>query len=101
MSILAIISYTTHVYNLKDFMTSLLFSSPHLPFSDAQKKAVLNWARELGAQNVPSLDATKKCQLFIEDLIGQPTEKVTARSGNIFYLNDIVNAIAKVHLLLL
>ncbi|KAG2752138.1 hypothetical protein P692DRAFT_201687974, partial [Suillus brevipes Sb2] len=78
-----------------DFVTSLLFSSPHLPFSDAQKKAVLNWARELGAQNVPSLDATKKCQLFIEDLVGQPTEKVTARSGNIFYLNDIANAIAK------
>ncbi|KAG2104655.1 uncharacterized protein F5147DRAFT_746517 [Suillus discolor] len=69
-------------------MTSLLFSSPRLPFSDAQKKAVLNWAKQLGAKNVPSLDATKKCQLFIEDL-------VTARSGNIFYINNIVNTIAK------
>ncbi|KAG2079812.1 uncharacterized protein F5147DRAFT_749462 [Suillus discolor] len=55
-------------------MTSLLFSSPRLPFSDAQKKA---------------------CQLFIEDLVGRPTEKVTARSGNIFYINNIANTIAK------
>ncbi|KAG1792534.1 uncharacterized protein BJ212DRAFT_1490639 [Suillus subaureus] len=62
-----------------DFVTSLLFSSPCLPFSDAQKKVVLNWARELGTQNVPSLNATKKCQLFVEDLVGQPTEKVTAQ----------------------
>ncbi|KAG1832128.1 hypothetical protein EV424DRAFT_1313330, partial [Suillus variegatus] len=77
------------------FTTSLLFSSPRLPFSDAQKKAVLNWAKQLGAKNVPSLDGTKKCQLFIEDLVGRPTEKVTAQSGNIFYINDIANAIAK------
>ncbi|KAG1819450.1 hypothetical protein EV424DRAFT_1472622 [Suillus variegatus] len=78
-----------------DFTTSLLFSSPRLPFSDAQKKVVLNWAKQLGAKNVPSPNATKKCQLFIEDLVGRPTEKVTARSGNIFYINNIVNTIAK------
>ncbi|KAL4080891.1 hypothetical protein J3A83DRAFT_4367325 [Scleroderma citrinum] len=31
------------------FITSLLFNSAHLLFSDAQKQAVLNWAKELGA----------------------------------------------------
>ncbi|KAG0693799.1 hypothetical protein DFH29DRAFT_774696, partial [Suillus ampliporus] len=77
-----------------DFVTALLFSSPRLPFSDTQKKAVLNWAKELGARDVPSLYATKKCQTFVEDLVGQPTEKVAARSGNTFYINNIVKAIA-------
>lgn len=40
--------------------------------------------KELGARDVPSLYATKKCQTLIEDLVGQPMEKVTARSSNIF-----------------
>ncbi|KAG1762178.1 hypothetical protein EDD22DRAFT_743588, partial [Suillus occidentalis] len=77
-----------------DFVTALLFSSLHLPFSDAQKKATLNWAKELGAQNVPSLYAIKKCQKFVKDLLGQPTEKVTAQSGNTFYINNIAKAIS-------
>ncbi|KAG2063878.1 hypothetical protein BDR04DRAFT_1130971 [Suillus decipiens] len=76
--------------------THIIFSklSPCLPFSDAQKKATLNWAKELGARNVPSLYAIKKCQKFVEDFLGQPTEKVTARSGNTFYINNIAKAIA-------
>ncbi|KAG2155021.1 uncharacterized protein EDB93DRAFT_1247977 [Suillus bovinus] len=35
-----------------------------------------------------------KCQKFVEDLLGQPTEKVTARSGNTFYINNIAKAIS-------
>ncbi|KAG1874861.1 hypothetical protein F4604DRAFT_1924992 [Suillus subluteus] len=86
---------TTYPWPSKaDFVTALLFSSLRLPFSDAQKKAVLNWAKELGARDVPSLYATKKCQTLVEDLVGQPTEKVTARSRNTFYINKIVKAIA-------
>ncbi|KAG1726439.1 uncharacterized protein EDB91DRAFT_1254342 [Suillus paluster] len=58
------VSHKLNIYGLlKDFVTALLFSSPRLPFSDTQKKAVLNWAKELGAQNVPSLDATVKTML--------------------------------------
>ncbi|KAG1844796.1 hypothetical protein DFJ58DRAFT_717578 [Suillus subalutaceus] len=33
------------------FVTSLLFGSPRLPFSDAQKRAVLSWVQELGARD--------------------------------------------------
>lgn len=77
-------------------MTSLLFSSPRLPFSDAQKRAILSWAQELGARDVPSLGAIKKSHRYLDNLIGDPTEKVTARSGNIFYINDVVKLIAKV-----
>ncbi|KAG1894217.1 uncharacterized protein F5891DRAFT_1131025 [Suillus fuscotomentosus] len=66
------------------FTTSLLLSSLRLLFSEAQKKAVLNWAKELG-----------KCQSSMQDLIGDPTEKVTSHSGNVFYINSVVKAIAK------
>ncbi|OJA15389.1 hypothetical protein AZE42_13658, partial [Rhizopogon vesiculosus] len=51
-----------------DFITSLLFSSPRLPFSDSQKKAILNWAKDLGALNVPSLGAVKKCHNYLDEL---------------------------------
>ena len=84
---------------IKHFITSLLFSSPRHPFSDAQKKAILHWAKELGARNVPSLNTIKRHQKHLDDLVGSPTEKVTAHSGNIFYFNNIANAIAKVHLI--
>ncbi len=78
------------------FLSDVLFSSPRLRFSEAQKIAVLNWAKELGAKNVPSLYAIKKCQDQIRKLVGPSTERVVSRSGTVFYLNDIGNAISKV-----
>lgn len=52
------------------FLTDVLFSSPRLRFSEAQKSAVLDWATKLGAANVPSLYAIKKCQNDIVKLVG-------------------------------
>ncbi|KAG2122908.1 hypothetical protein DEU56DRAFT_697074, partial [Suillus clintonianus] len=77
------------------YITALLFSSPRLPFSEAQKKAVLSWAREIGARDVPSLYALNRVQESVRTLVGNPTEKITAPSGNIFYLNDVGKAVAK------
>ncbi|KAG2129941.1 hypothetical protein DEU56DRAFT_692012, partial [Suillus clintonianus] len=77
------------------FLTSLLFSSARLPFSDAQKRAILGWAKELGARDIPSLKAVKQSNERICELVGNPTRKVTSASGNIFYINDIWHAIAK------
>ncbi|OAX30721.1 hypothetical protein K503DRAFT_704902, partial [Rhizopogon vinicolor AM-OR11-026] len=72
-----------------------LCRSPRLRFSDAQKRAVITWAKALGAPNVPTLYGLKKCHNRICDQVGNPTEKVKANSGNIFYLNSIAKAIAK------
>ncbi|KAG2110584.1 uncharacterized protein F5147DRAFT_745166 [Suillus discolor] len=77
------------------FVTSLLFSSPRLPFSDAQKRAILSWAQELGARDVPSLGAIKKSHMYLDNIVGGLTEKVTARSGSVFYINDVAKSIAK------
>ncbi|KAG1728357.1 hypothetical protein EDD22DRAFT_742551, partial [Suillus occidentalis] len=77
------------------FITSLLFSSPRIPFSDSQKRAVLNWAKELGAANVPSLGAMKKCHNYLDELVGNPTQKMTSRAGDVFYINNVAEAIAK------
>jgi hypothetical protein len=64
--------------SFQHFITALLFSSPRLPFSKAQKKAILSWAKELGACDVPSLYALNRSQETIQKLVGDLTEKVTA-----------------------
>lgn len=65
-------------------------------FSEAQKAAILTWAKELGVKNVPSAYAIKKCQEQIHKLIGDPTDKFVSNSGTVFYMNDVGKAIAKV-----
>src|SRR5262249_2178382 len=81
---------------LQLFLTEMLFSSARLRFSDQQKRAVLNWAKELHAQGVPTLRQLKLCQDRIKNLVGDPTEKVKSMLGNIFFVNSIGKAVAKV-----
>ncbi len=78
------------------FLTDLLLSSPRLKFSEAQVEAILRWAKALKAEDVPTKYALDKSQRDLAKLIGNPTKKVTGRSGNIFYINDIAHALAKV-----
>lgn len=82
------------------FLTDLLFSSLQLRFSEQQKAAVLNWGKKLGARDVLSASAVKKCQERIKMLVGNPIEKVESNSGTVFYINDIGTAIAKVQSIL-
>lgn len=76
-------------------LTNLLFSSPRLKFSSAQQKAVLSWAQQLGA-TVP--EYTKLCatQEGLLKELGDPTTRQKSGRGNVFYLNEIGNSIAKV-----
>ncbi|KAG6372218.1 hypothetical protein JVT61DRAFT_8017 [Boletus reticuloceps] len=67
---------------------------PWTSMPQAQKVAVLTWAKDLGAPKVPSMYAIKKTQEHFMKLLGTPTEKVTAASGTVFYLNAISKAIA-------
>ncbi|KAG1753110.1 hypothetical protein EDD22DRAFT_981618 [Suillus occidentalis] len=80
---------------LKHFLTVLLFSSTQLPFSDVQKRAMLSWAKDLGAHDVPSLKAIKQSNECACKLVSNPMQKVTSASSDIFYINDIWHAISK------
>ncbi|KAF7974716.1 hypothetical protein HWV62_11375 [Athelia sp. TMB] len=76
------------------FLTDLLFNSPRLRFSRAQQQAILLWARELGA-DVPSYDRLRKCQAVLKEVTGDPTTRQESGRGNVWYLNEIGDAIAK------
>ncbi|EIW74161.1 hypothetical protein CONPUDRAFT_170321, partial [Coniophora puteana RWD-64-598 SS2] len=76
------------------FLTDLLFKSPRLRFSQAQQKAILSWAKELGAK-VPSQWALSKFQDELQDEVGDPTQKYESSRGHVFYLNSVGESIAK------
>ena len=75
--------------------TDILFSSPRLRFSREQQEAVLAWGRELGARDVPTLYAVEKFQSLALEAVGNPTKRVQAESGNVFYINSLVHAMAR------
>ena len=77
-------------------MTDALFSSPRLWFSEQQKRAVLTWASQLGARDVPSLYALSQCQEHIKKAVGNSATAVTTGTGHKLYLQDIPHLIAKV-----
>jgi hypothetical protein len=74
----------------------MLFSSPRLRFSRAQQKAVLSWAKELGAA-VPSYSKFQATQTGLLSELGNPTSHVESGRGNVYYLNEIGDSIAKVN----
>lgn len=76
--------------------TDILFSSAQMRFSRSQQEAILAWGRDLGAKDVPSLYGLDKFQNEALEAVGNPTVKVKASSGNVFYQNSILHALAQV-----
>jgi hypothetical protein len=76
-------------------LTDVLFSSPRLRFSRAQQKAILSWAKELGAA-VPSYHKFRQTQDVLLTEVGDPTKRQQSGRGNVWYLNEIADSIKKV-----
>lgn len=77
------------------FLTDVLFSSPRLRFSRAQQKAVLSWARDLGA-DVPTYDSFRNTQAALLAEVGDPTVRQESGRDTIWYMNEIGDSIKKV-----
>lgn len=65
-------------------------------FSVQQKRALLAWARDLGAPNVPSYAAMEQMKNTLKSDLGDATEKTTSAKGNVIYLNQLGLTIAMV-----
>lgn len=79
-------------------MTDALFSAPRLRVSQKQISAILDYAKQMAAKNVPSKDALKQFRKKCIEKLGDPTKKVRFASGNIAYVNDMHVAAARVSL---
>jgi hypothetical protein len=83
-------------HTIKMFLTDLLFSSPRLRFSEQQKRAVLSWASQLGARDVPTYHALSRFQEHLRNTAGDSVTAVTTGAGHKVYMQDIPYMIAKV-----
>lgn len=81
----------------KMYVTMLLFNSPRLRFSAALERATLGWAKIMGVKDVPSPYALKKERERLKELVGNPTLRQVSGTGDVYFLNDIAAALAKVH----
>ncbi|KAF8266576.1 hypothetical protein EI94DRAFT_1425707, partial [Lactarius quietus] len=77
------------------FLTDLLFSSPRLWFSEQQKRAVLNWASQLGVPDVPTYYALSQFQEHMRNTVGNSVTAITTGMGHKVYMQDIPYMIAK------
>ncbi|KAL5632646.1 hypothetical protein ACGC1H_005558, partial [Rhizoctonia solani] len=48
------------------FYTDMLFNMPRTPFTRTQRIAALDWARKLGATNVPTMESFDECERRLE-----------------------------------
>ncbi|KAF7965722.1 hypothetical protein HWV62_42165 [Athelia sp. TMB] len=87
---------TFYPYQSQTMMvTDMLFNSPRMKFSRPQQKAVLSWAKQIGARDVPSHSQFLSMQQELLERVGDPSSRQRSSRGNIYYLNEIGNSIAK------
>jgi hypothetical protein len=71
------------------FLTHSLFNTPAVCFSEAQQSAILDWATEMGTENVPSMYELDKCDQMLKDVMGDATRMFKTCTGHIYYVNQV------------
>ncbi|KAJ7208195.1 hypothetical protein GGX14DRAFT_365577 [Mycena pura] len=73
----------------------ILDNLPRCRFTNMQMSLVLRFAKALGAPNVPTLKGLRKMQRELQSACFKEPLKVKSFLGNIFYVNDIRDTIAR------
>ncbi|KAJ7099940.1 hypothetical protein B0H15DRAFT_771035 [Mycena belliarum] len=73
----------------------LLDNLPRLRMSSSQFKMILWIMKECGARDVPSFNAFRAMQKHVRQMTGVRSEAHKSDLGNLFYVNDIRDLIAK------
>lgn len=78
------------------FLADLIMNSKRLKFSRRQMRVLLAYARETQGDDIPSLKTIKKMQQTLKKKLGNPTIRKISPNGNVFYINQIGQGIARV-----
>jgi hypothetical protein len=78
------------------YLADMLFSSRRLNFSRPQMLAVLEFARQCGGEDVPSLSALQTLQEQLKSRIGNPEQRHVSRGGTVYYVNKISESLKQV-----
>lgn len=77
-------------------LLDVLDNLPHLRMSSNQFKMILWLLRECRVRDVPSFDGFRKLQRSLRNQCGTPPTVHKSSVGNIFYVNDVRDSVARV-----
>ncbi|KAJ7230002.1 hypothetical protein GGX14DRAFT_344444 [Mycena pura] len=83
--------YPNKTVMLLDIMDNL----PRCRFTGAQLAVILHFAKKLGGANVPTLKSFRNTQKRLQSTCGSEPVKITSGMGNILYMNDIRESLAR------
>ena len=76
----------------------MLDSLPRLRISNNIMRAFLHVMKEAGVPDVPSLETLRRRQTILRSLLAVPSRRTVSTHGNVFYVNDICEQIARVRM---
>lgn len=80
----------------KMMLLDIIDNLPRLQMSSSQFKMILWILKESGVKNTPSNSSFRKMQQRLQTLCGSESKAHVSSLGNIFYVNDLRESIARV-----
>jgi hypothetical protein len=77
-------------------LLDIIDNMPRLRMSSSQFKIILWLLKECRVKDVPSFNAFRKLQTKLRDACGTHPTAHTSSIGNIFYVNDVRESVARV-----
>ncbi|KAF7293432.1 FAD-binding-3 domain-containing protein [Mycena indigotica] len=81
--------------NKPNMLLDLMDNLPRCRFSSAQMSVILQFARALGAPDIPTLKGLRKMQQLLQKTVSSEPQRVQSSMGNVFYINDIRATISR------
>ncbi|KAJ7760291.1 hypothetical protein DFH07DRAFT_867863 [Mycena maculata] len=75
-------------------LLDIMDNFPRCRFTSAQMSLIIQFAKDLGVPNVPSIKGLRKIQQSLQSSCGTVPTRIESTQGNIFYMNDIRDTIA-------
>ncbi|KAJ7192458.1 hypothetical protein GGX14DRAFT_406402 [Mycena pura] len=92
----ALSSSAYHPYPSKAAMLlDIMDNFPRCRFTNAHMSLIIQFAKNLGVPNVPSIKALRNIQQSLQSSCGDAPTRIESQQGNIFYMNDIRGIIAR------
>ncbi|CAK5262380.1 unnamed protein product [Mycena citricolor] len=83
--------YPNKAMMLLDIMDNL----PRCRFTSLQLSLIIHFAKQLGAPDIPSLKSFRQFQQVLQEKTGHKPVRCVSQFENVFYMNDIRDAIAR------
>lgn len=81
---------------VQHYLTYSLFHTAHIRFSRAQQEAILDWAREMGTPQVPTLHSLQNCHETVQGTFEEGPRMFKTGTGHIYYVNSVDEMVKQV-----